>query len=62
MVEEVDDRFTKSRFGSDDNGGDGALYKDVFPKSTDASFYSDHLKEGKNEGLQTPLQYLQIIL
>jgi len=40
-VEEIDGRFTKSRWPED---GDGNLYKEVWPNSADAKHYLDGLK------------------
>jgi spore coat protein CotH len=40
-VEEIDGRFTKSRWPE---YGDGNLYKEVWPKSADAKYYLDGLK------------------
>jgi len=40
-VEEIDGRFTKSRWPA---YGDGNLYKEVWPKSTDTKYYKDGLK------------------
>ena len=49
LVEQVDDIFTKSRFGDDLNQGKGALYKEVWIGSSVAETYSKYLKYGKRE-------------
>ncbi|HET9955336.1 MAG TPA: CotH kinase family protein [Polyangiaceae bacterium] len=41
MVEEVDGRFTDDRFPKN---GDGDLYKEAWPTSTDPEYYADHLE------------------
>lgn len=47
MVEEVDDRFTADRWPGN---GDGNLYKEGWPKTTQASYYDQALKTNKNTG------------
>ena len=48
-VEAVDGRFTKSRFSGADDGGDGNLYKSIWPSSTDEFWYLPWLKTNKEE-------------
>ena len=40
MMEQIDGRFTNSRFSN----GDGNLYKEAWPDSTIPSYFTDHLK------------------
>lgn len=46
LVEQVDGRFTRSRFG---DGGKGNLYKEVWPKHADSSAYLSALKTNEND-------------
>jgi hypothetical protein len=46
LVEEIDGRFTDSRFTA---AGDGNLYKEVWPKWTDASVYQPALRTNRGE-------------
>ncbi|MFO7177433.1 MAG: CotH kinase family protein [Pseudomonadota bacterium] len=44
MVEQIDGRFTDSRWPDD---GDGDLYKEAWPVSTDVEFYREHLENNE---------------
>jgi len=52
-VEEIDGRFTKSRWP---DYGDGNLYKEVWPKSSDANYYREGLKTNDNPGDNASMQ------
>jgi spore coat protein H len=45
LTEQVDDRFTRSRFAE---GGNGNLYKEAWPNSSDESVYLTALETNKN--------------
>ena len=45
-VENVDGRFTRSNF---DDGGEGNLYKEVWPKSQQTNYYLEGLKTNEDE-------------
>jgi spore coat protein CotH len=47
MVEEVDGRFTKSRWPAD---GDGNLYKEAWPSRTDEAWIREHLQTNEEVG------------
>jgi spore coat protein H len=47
MVEEVDDRFTADRWP---NNGNGNLYKEAWPKTTESAYYDQALKTNKDTG------------
>lgn len=49
MVEEVDDRFTADRWPGNGNGN---LYKEAWPKTTERSYYDLALKTNKDTGKQ----------
>ena len=61
-VEEIDGRFTKSRWPE---YGDGNLYKEVWPKSVDAKYYLDGLKTNddpiENANIQRMVSYYNAI-
>lgn len=46
LIEEVDGRFTRSRFG---DGGEGNLYKEIWPIHTEASAYLAALETNEDE-------------
>ncbi|WP_437679616.1 CotH kinase family protein [Sorangium sp. So ce131] len=46
MVEEVDGRFLEDHFP---DGPDGDLYKEAWPRSSDASTYADHIETNEQE-------------
>ncbi|HET9931127.1 MAG TPA: CotH kinase family protein, partial [Polyangiaceae bacterium] len=46
MVEQIDGRFTANRWPG---AGDGNLYKEAWPLSTDAQYYEDHLETGASQ-------------
>lgn len=46
LVEQIDRRFTRARFG---DGGKGNLYKEVWPSYTDASVYEAALETNKSQ-------------
>jgi CotH kinase protein len=46
LVEEIDGRFTRSRFG---DGGHGNLYKEVWPVGDDEARYRDALETNRDE-------------
>src|SRR5690606_19142204 len=52
MVEQIDGRFTESRWPDD---GDGDLYKEAWPASTDAEFYREHLENNEETADPAPL-------
>jgi len=52
-VEEIDGRFTKSRWPEKGNGN---LYKEVWPKSGDANYYRDGLKTNDDPGDNASMQ------
>jgi spore coat protein CotH len=62
VVEEVDGRFTKSRWP---DYGDGNLYKEVWPKSADSRYYRDGLKTNDapedNADMQRMISYYNAI-
>jgi spore coat protein CotH len=62
VVEEVDGRFTKSRWP---DHGDGNLYKEVWPKSADSRYYRDGLKTNDdpedNASMQRMISYYNAI-
>jgi spore coat protein CotH len=62
VVEEVDGRFTKSRWPK---YGDGNLYKEVWPKSADANYYKDGLKTNDdpedNASMQRMISYYNAV-
>jgi hypothetical protein len=47
MVEEVDDRFTADRWPGNGNGN---LYKEAWPKTTESAYYDQALKTNKDTG------------
>ena len=47
MVEQIDGRFTHSRWPDD---GDGNLFKEAWPQTTSASYYTEHLKTNEEVG------------
>ncbi len=51
MVEQIDGRFTANRWPG---AGDGNLYKEAWPLSTDASYYETHLETGNSNTASTP--------
>jgi spore coat protein CotH len=61
-VEEIDGRFTKSRWPE---YGDGNLYKEVWPKSTDKNYYLNGLKTNDepiaNANVQKMISYYNAI-
>jgi len=61
-VEEIDGRFTKSRWP---DYGNGNLYKEVWPKSADAKYYMDGLKTNDkpedNPNVQRMISYYNAI-
>jgi spore coat protein CotH len=64
VVEEVDGRFTKSRWPGSDHG-DGNLYKEVWPKSSDRNYYLGGLKtnngQGENPSVQRMVEYYNAV-
>ena len=46
LVEQIDGRFTRSRFG---DGGKGNLYKEIWPKHDDADIYLRSLKTNEDD-------------
>jgi spore coat protein CotH len=62
VVEEIDGRFTKSRWPA---YGDGNLYKEVWPKSADAQYYLSGLKTNDkpedNASMQRMISYYNAI-
>ena len=61
-VEEIDGRFTKSRWP---DNGDGNLYKEVWPRTADANYYLDGLKtndgENDNPNVQKMVAYYNAV-
>jgi spore coat protein CotH len=61
-VEEIDGRFTKSRWP---DHGDGNLYKEVWPRSADANYYLEGLKTNddtiENANVQKMISYYNAI-
>jgi spore coat protein CotH len=61
-VEEIDGRFTKSRWP---DNGDGNLYKEVWPKNNNANYYLEGLKTnddpGSNPSAQKMVSYYNAI-
>ncbi len=47
MVEQIDGRFTENRWPGD---GEGNLFKEAWPSSTDPDYYIEHLKTNKKTG------------
>jgi spore coat protein H len=46
LVEEIDGRFTADRWPDD---GEGNLYKEAWPESTDSTYYADKLETNENK-------------
>ena len=61
-VEEIDGRFTQSRWP---DNGDGNLYKEVWPRTADANYYREGLKTNDdpddNPNVQKMVQYYNAI-
>lgn len=55
MVEQIDGRFTANRWPG---VGDGNLYKEAWPLSTDTQYYEEHLEAGPKDGAATHTAYV----
>ncbi len=61
MIENVDGRFTKSRW-KDVDGGEGNLYKETWPRGTNASFFENGLKTNEGASVQGMLDFSAALL
>ena len=61
MIENVDGRFAKSRWKEVD-GGEGNIYKETWPRGTNATFFENGLKTNEGASVQGMLDFAAALL